>query len=129
MSQSLAHLTCLVRDYDEAIAYFAETLKFDILEDTPLGDGKRWVLVRPRGGIGASLLLAKAATPEQEAFIGKQGGGRVFLFMHTNNFWLEYNDLRSRGVEFLEEPRTETYGTVVVFKDLYGNKWDLLQPK
>lgn len=129
MSQSLAHLTYLVRDYDEAIAYFAEALKFDILEDTPLGDGKRWVLVRPRGGIGASLLLAKAATPEQEAFIGKQGGGRVFLFMHTDNFWLEYNDLRSRGVEFLEEPRTETYGTVVVFKDLYGNKWDLLQPK
>lgn len=129
MSQSLAHLTYLVRDYDEAIAYFAEALKFDILEDTPLGDGKRWVLVRPRGGIGASLLLAKAATPEQEAFIGKQGGGRVFLFMHTDNFWLEYNDLRSRGVEFLEEPRTETYGTVVVFKDLYGNKWDLIQPK
>ncbi len=129
MSQSLAHLTYLVRDYDEAIAYFAEALKFDILEDTPLGDGKRWVLVRPRGGIGASLLLAKAATPEQEAFIGKQGGGRVFLFMHTDNFWLEYNDLRSRGVEFLEEPRAETYGTVVVFKDLYGNKWDLIQPK
>lgn len=129
MSQSLAHLTYLVRDYDEAIAYFAERLKFDILEDTPLGDGKRWVLVRPRGGAGASLLLAKAATPEQEAFIGKQGGGRVFLFMHTDNFWLEYNDLKLRGVEFLEEPRTETYGTVVVFKDLYGNKWDLLQPK
>ncbi len=129
MPRSLAHITFLVREYDEAIAYFAETLKFDILEDIPLGDGKRWVIVRPRGGTGTSLLLAKAATPEQEEAIGKQGGGRVFLFLRTDNFWLEYNDLRSRGVEFLEEPRTETYGTVVVFKDPYGNKWDLLQPK
>jgi catechol 2,3-dioxygenase-like lactoylglutathione lyase family enzyme len=129
MNRSIAHLTYLVRDYDEAIAYFVEKLHCDILEDTPLGDGKRWVIVRPRGEDGASLLLAKAATPEQESAVGNQGGGRVFLFLHTDNFWLDYNEMKSRGVEFMEEPRTETYGTVVVFKDLYGNKWDLLQPK
>jgi lactoylglutathione lyase len=129
MNQMIAHVTYLVREYDEAIAFFADKLCFDILEDTPQGDGKRWVLVRPRGHTGASLLLAKAVTPEQINAIGNQTGGRVFLFLHTDDFWFDYNEMKSRGVEFLEEPRTETYGTVVVFKDLYGNKWDLLQPK
>ncbi|HRQ22161.1 MAG TPA: VOC family protein [Anaerolineales bacterium] len=129
MSQIIAHVTYLVRDYDEALAYFVEKLHFDILEDVPQGDGKRWVIVRPRGGEGMSLLLAKAVTPEQEGAVGNQSGGRVFLFLHTDNFWLDYNEMQSRGVEFMEEPRTETYGTVAVFRDLYGNKWDLLQPK
>jgi len=129
MSQIIAHVTYLVRDYDEALAYFVEKLHFDILEDVPKGDGKRWVIVRPRGGEGMSLLLAKAATPEQEGAVGNQSGGRVFLFLHTDNFWLDYNEMQSRGVEFMEEPRTETYGTVAVFRDLYGNKWDLLQAK
>lgn len=129
MNQMIAHMTYLVRNYDEAIAFFADQLRFDILEDTPQGDGKRWVLVRPRGTEGTSLLLAKAITPEQIKAIGNQTGGRVFLFLHTDDFWFDYNEMKSRGVEFMEEPRTETYGTVVVFKDLYGNKWDLLQPK
>lgn len=129
MNQLIAHVTYLVRDYDEAIAFFADKLQFDLLEDIPQGDGKRWVLVRPRGTGGTSLLLAKAVTPEQENAMGNQTGGRVFLFLHTDDFWFDYNEIKSRGVEFLEEPRTETYGTVAVFKDLYGNKWDLLQVK
>jgi catechol 2,3-dioxygenase-like lactoylglutathione lyase family enzyme len=129
MNQIIAHVTYLVRDYDEAIAFFADKLRFDILEDTPQGGGKRWVLVRPHGAKETSLLLAKAVTPEQINAIGNQTGGRVSLFLHTNDFWFDYNEMKSRGVEFMEEPRTETYGTVAVFKDLYGNKWDLLQPK
>jgi catechol 2,3-dioxygenase-like lactoylglutathione lyase family enzyme len=129
MNRSITHITYLVRDYDEAIAFFMDKLRFDILEDIPQGDGKRWVLVRPHGANGTSLLLAKAVTPEQENAIGNQTGGRVFLFIHTDDFWFDHNDMKSRGVEFMEEPRTETYGTVAVFKDLYGNKWDLLQVK
>ncbi len=129
MKQLIAHVTYLVREYDEAIAFFAEKLLFDILEDIPQEEGKRWVLVRPHGTDGTSLLLAKAATPQQDEFIGNQTGGRVFLFLHTDNFWFDYNEIRSRGVDFIEEPRTETYGTVAVFRDLYGNKWDLLQVK
>jgi lactoylglutathione lyase len=128
MSRAIAHLSFLVRDYDEAIAFFTESLGFDLIEDTPLGDGKRWVLVAPPGASGAALLLAKAATPEQELRIGDQTGGRVFLFLRTDDFWREYEAMRARGVRFVEEPRRESYGTVVVFLDLYGNKWDLVQP-
>ena len=124
----IAHLTYLVRDYDEAIQYFLNTLQFELVEDTRLDETKRWVLVRPRGGT-TSLLLAQAASPEQAAAIGNQSGGRVFLFLHSDDFWRDYNLMRSLNVEFMEDPREEVYGTVAVFKDLYGNKWDLLQPK
>ncbi|MBN8582898.1 MAG: VOC family protein [Anaerolineae bacterium] len=124
----ITHLTYLVRDYDEAIQYFLNTLQFELVEDTRLDETKRWVLVRPRGGT-TSLLLAQAASPEQAAAIGNQSGGRVFLFLHSDDFWRDYNLMRSLKVEFMEDPREEVYGTVAVFKDLYGNKWDLLQPK
>jgi catechol 2,3-dioxygenase-like lactoylglutathione lyase family enzyme len=127
MIQSISHLTLLVRDYDEAIAFFTGALGFALLEDTTQGDGKRWVLVAPSGG-EMSLLLAKAATPEQITMIGHQGGGRVFLFLHTDDFQRDYAAMRSRGVKFNEAPRGETYGTVAVFEDLCGNKWDLIQP-
>lgn len=126
MKNSLAHISYLVRDYDEAIEFFTKILQFDLVEDTPQ-DGKRWVLVRPRGG-ETSLLLAKADSPEQSAAVGNQTGGRVFLFLHTDDFQRDYSDMKAHGVAFLEEPRHEVYGTVAVFKDLYGNKWDLLEP-
>ncbi|HAX70872.1 MAG TPA: glyoxalase [Anaerolineae bacterium] len=129
MKQSLAHITYLVRDYDEAIEFFIGKLQFDLIEDTPLSETKRWVLVRPRGGSSSALLLAQADSPEQAQAIGNQTGGRVFLFLHTDDFWRDYNAMRSRGVQFMEEPREEEYGTVAVFIDFYGNKWDLLQPK
>lgn len=128
MNQTLALLSYVVRDYDEAILFFSNALQFELIEDKPQGD-KRWVVVRPRGETGASLLLAQADTPEQIAAIGNQTGGRVFLFLHTDNFQRDYDHMRKHGVEFMEEPRHEIYGTVAVFKDLYGNKWDLLQPK
>jgi len=129
MNRSINSVTYLVREYDEAIDFFTTKMQFELVADTPLGEGKRWVLVRPHAGDGASLLLAKAATPEQDKFIGNQTGGRVFLFLHTDNFERDYNFMRLHGVEFLEEPRHEEYGTVAVFKDLYGNKWDLLEMK
>ena len=129
MKQSLNSVTYLVREYDEAIEFFTTKLQFDLIVDTELNDDKRWVLVRPHGENGTSLLLAKAATPEQEKFIGNQTGGRVFLFLHTDNFERDYKSMRLQGVEFLEKPRHEEYGTVAVFKDLYGNKWDLLEMK
>jgi catechol 2,3-dioxygenase-like lactoylglutathione lyase family enzyme len=119
----------VVRDYDEALAFFTKALCFEILEDTSLGGGKRWVLVAPRGSGGASLLLAQAATPEQTSRIGNQTGGRVFLFLHTDDFWSDYRAMKERGVKFREAPREEAYGTVAVFEDLYGNKWDLLHLK
>lgn len=127
MTQSLALISCVVRDYDEAIAFFTDVMQFELVEDTPQ-DNKRWVVVRPRGGNGASLLLAKAVTPEQESAIGNQTSGRVFLFLHTDDFWRDYEFMRMQGVHFIESPRNETYGTVAVFEDLYGNKWDLVQP-
>jgi len=127
MAHSIASLTLVVRDYDEAIAFFTDALRFTLVEDTPLGGGKRWVVVAPAASTGASLLLAKAATPEQLSHVGNQTGGRVFLFLHTDDFWDDYNTMRSRGVRFVEEPRHEPYGLVVVFLDLYGNKWDLVQ--
>jgi catechol 2,3-dioxygenase-like lactoylglutathione lyase family enzyme len=127
MPSLIGHVALLVREYDEAIAYFTDKLGFELLEDTPLGDGKRWVLVTPPGANGTSLLLAKAATPEQVALIGGQAGGRVFLFLHTDDFWRDFRAMQSRGVAFKESPRAEPYGTVAVFEDLYGNKWDLIQ--
>lgn len=129
MAQSLALISIVVRDYDEAIAYYTTALGFDLVEDEARERGKRWVVVRPQGGRGASLLLARAATEEQTRSVGNQTGGRVFLFLHTDDFWRDYSAMRSRGVRFTEEPREESYGTVVVFQDLYGNKWDLIQPK
>jgi catechol 2,3-dioxygenase-like lactoylglutathione lyase family enzyme len=128
MAQTLSHVTLLVRDYDEAISFFTQALGFQLIEDTPQDEGKRWVLVAPAGSHGSSLLLAQASTPEQTARIGDQTGGRVFLFLHTDEFGRDYRDMKARGVKFLETPREESYGTVVVFEDLYGNKWDLLEP-
>jgi catechol 2,3-dioxygenase-like lactoylglutathione lyase family enzyme len=129
MGQAIAHVAIVVRDYDEAIAYYTNALGFDLVEDTSLGAGKRWVLVRPPGSDGTCLLLARAASPEQESRIGNQTGGRVFLFLHTDDFWRDYNAMKTRGVKFVQEPREEEYGTVVVFVDLFGNKWDLVERK
>lgn len=128
MIQSIAHVTLVVRDYDEAIAYFTGVLGFELMEDSERGGGRRWVRVRPAGSLGASLLLARAATPEQAACLGSQAGGRVGFFLHTDDFDRDHRAMLDRGVKFLEEPRHEPYGTVVVFEDLYGNRWDLLQP-
>jgi len=127
-TRSLSQVTLLVRDYDEAIRYFTQALQFTLVEDTPLDGGKRWVRVAPAGGGGTALLLAKAATPDQERAIGNQSGGRVFMFLHTSDFRADYEYLQTRGVQFTEQPRHEPYGTVVVFLDLYGNKWDLVGP-
>lgn len=129
MTKSIPLLTYVVRDYDEAIAFLVDALRFTVVEDTPLGDGKRWVVVAPAASRGASLLLGKAATPEQVAHVGNQTGGRVFLFLHTDDFWDDYRHMQAHGVRFAEEPREEPYGRVVVFFDLYGNTWDLVQPR
>jgi lactoylglutathione lyase len=128
MTRKISQLTLVVADYDEAIAFYTQALDFELLEDTVLSDTKRWVRVAPRDG-GCALLLAKAASDEQLASVGNQTGGRVFLFLHTDDFWRDHERLKAHGVEFLEEPRAEEYGLVVVFKDLYGNKWDLIEPK
>ena len=128
MSQSISAVALVVHDYDEAVRFFTDCLGFDVVEDTPLTPGKRWVTVRPPGG-GTSLLLAKAATPAQAARVGDQTGGRVFLLLQTDDFWRDYHDLRGRGVRFAEEPREEGYGTVAVFLDLYDNRWDLIGPR
>ena len=127
MRQTIGSMALVVRDYDEAIAFYTQKLRFSLLEDTDLGGGKRWVRIAPPGATETCLLLAKGSSPEQQAHIGNQTGGRVFLFLHTDDFWRDYNEMKSRGVAFLEDPRRETYGTVVVFQDLYGNKWDLLE--
>jgi catechol 2,3-dioxygenase-like lactoylglutathione lyase family enzyme len=128
MTQSLAQVTLVVREYDEAIAFFTQQLGFHLLEDTILGDGKRWVVVAPNGSPTLRLLLARASTPDEIRSVGNQTGKRVFLFLLTDNFWDDYRNMQSRGVKFLETPRKESYGTVAVFEDLYGNKWDLLKP-
>jgi catechol 2,3-dioxygenase-like lactoylglutathione lyase family enzyme len=128
MPLSISTVSLVVMDYDEAIHFFTDCLRFTLVEDTPMGSGKRWVIVAPAGGNGASLLLARAATKEQEAHTGNQTGGRVFLFLQTNDFWGDYIYMKEHGVRFIEEPRLENYGQVVVFQDLYGNKWDLIQP-
>ena len=127
MKQSIIHIALVVRDYDEAIAFFCHKLHFTLIEDSyqPEQD-KRWVLVTPPGSTGVNLLLARASTPEQQSFIGKQTGGRVFLFLGTDDFWRDYRDMRSAGIRFVRAPKTTSYGTVAVFEDLYGNRWDLI---
>jgi lactoylglutathione lyase len=129
MKPRIAHVTLLVRDYDEAIAYYTKTLGFQLVEDTPVAEGKRWVLVAPGGESGCGLLLAKAKNAEELGAVGHQAGGRVFLFLHTDDFWRDYRAFTARGVGFCEQPREEPYGTVAVFADLYGNRWDLLELK
>lgn len=128
MKQQLGQLTLLVRDYDEAIKYYTQVLDFELLEDTEMSETKRWVRVSPPGS-SCHLLLAKAANEAQEKQIGYQAGGRVFLFLYTDDFWGDYNKYTSRGVEFVREPTEEAYGTVSVFEDIYGNLWDLIEPK
>lgn len=130
MKQALIHVALVVKDYDEAIQFYTETLDFELIEDTyqPEQD-KRWVVVAPPGGSGATVLLARASKPEQEPFVGNQTGGRVFLFLRTDDFWRDYEKYRQRGVEFIRDPSEADYGTVAVFKDLYGNQWDLLELK
>ena len=142
VQQHIGSIALVVKDYDDAIEFYTQKLNFELVEDTDLGDDKRWVLISPPNSNGANsnetnsngtnssrtnLLLAKATTPEQISAIGNQTGGRVFLFLHTNDFWRDYNLMLSKGVTFNEEPRVEPYGTVVVFEDLYGTQWDLLQ--
>ncbi len=124
--RSITHVAVVVRDYDEAIEYYTRALGFVLLEDSPRERGKRWVVVAPPGG-GTALLLARAATPEQEGRIGDQTGGRVFLFLETDDFARDHAAMRAQGVTFVEEPRHEPYGTVAVFRDVYGNRWDLVQ--
>ena len=126
MKQTIGHVALVVRDYDEAIEFFTQKLRFRLIEDIAQ-EGKRWVLVAPPNSVGTSLLLAQASTPEQESRIGNQTGGRVFLFLHTDDFARDYAEMKERGVKFLEALREEAYGTVAVFEDLYGNKWDLLE--
>ena len=128
MKQSIVHIALVVRDYDEAIDFYTNKLHFTLVEDTyqPAQD-KRWVVVAPPGSTGTTLLLARASTPEQEAFIGNQSGGRVFLFLNSDDFWRDYNEMVALGIKFVREPKVEDYGTVAVFEDLYGNLWDLLQ--
>jgi catechol 2,3-dioxygenase-like lactoylglutathione lyase family enzyme len=128
MKQSIVHVALVVKDYDEAIAFYTEKLHFTLVEDTyqPEQD-KRWVVVSPPGSVGTTLLLARASKPEQEPFVGNQTGGRVFLFLNTDNFWRNYNEMVSKGIKFVRTPKKEVYGLVAVFEDLYGNLWDLLQ--
>lgn len=129
MRQNLNAIALLVKDYDEAIEYFTRILCFQLIEDTQLTPDKRWVVVAPPGsGNGSKILLAKAANERQLSAVGNQCGGRVFLFLHTDDFERDYQRMKKAGVEFLEEPREEVYGRVVVFQDLYGNRWDLIEP-
>lgn len=128
MRQSIAHIAVVVRDYDEAIEFYTKTLGFELVEDTYQAEqDKRWVVVRPSGSDGASILLAKASKPQQINAIGNQTGGRVFLFLATDDFWRDYKSYRQKGVKFVREPADQDYGTVAVFEDLYGNLWDLIQ--
>jgi len=128
MKHSIAHVALVVRDYDEAIAFYTQKLGFTLVEDTyqPEQD-KRWVVVAPAASNGATLLLARASTPEQAQFIGNQAGGRVFLFLSTDDFWRDYNRMTAAGVRFVRPPNVAAYGTVAVFEDLYGNRWDLIE--
>ncbi|RSD30039.1 VOC family protein [Vibrio pectenicida] len=128
MKQSIIHIALVVDDYDDAIDFYINKLKFELIEDSYQPEqNKRWVVVAPPNSSGTTLLLAKASKPEQRNFIGNQSGGRVFLFLNTDNFWRDYERMVSIGIEFIREPQQQDYGTVAVFKDLYGNLWDLLQ--
>jgi catechol 2,3-dioxygenase-like lactoylglutathione lyase family enzyme len=130
MIQSIVHIALVVKDYDEAIEFYTKKLNFTLVEDTyQLEQDKRWVVVSPPGSVGTTLLLARASKAEQEPFVGNQSGGRVFLFLNTDDFWRDYNEMVSRGIEFVREPQDQSYGMVAVFKDLYGNLWDLLELK
>jgi catechol 2,3-dioxygenase-like lactoylglutathione lyase family enzyme len=127
--QKLVYVALVVREYDEALSFYLNVLNFRLVEDTRISETKRWVLIAPHGSQGTCLLLARAANSEQESRVGNQTGGRVFLFLYTDDFWRDYNDFTARGVKFIRPPVQEEYGTVAVFEDLYGNKWDLLQLK
>lgn len=129
MNQRLGYISVLVPDYDAGIAFYTGKMGFNLLEDTDLGSGKRWVLVQPSGNAGTALVLAQAVTEKEKAMIGQQGAGRVWLFLHTDDFYRDYHRYREQGITFLEEPREESYATVAVFQDKFGNKWDLLEPK
>lgn len=128
MKQALVHIALVVRDYDEAINFYVNKLKFELVEDTyqPEQD-KRWVVVAPPGSKGAAILLARASKPDQHDFVGNQAGGRVFLFLNTDDFWRDYHNMVAQGIVFIREPQQQDYGLVAVFRDLYGNQWDLLQ--
>jgi catechol 2,3-dioxygenase-like lactoylglutathione lyase family enzyme len=128
MKQHLAHISILVRDYDEAIRFYTQKMGFVLIEDTRLSESKRWVMVAPAASKGCCLLLAKAANEQQEKNIGNQTGGRVFLFLHTDDFWRDYIQYQKNNIRFIREPIKEEYGTVAVFEDLYGNLWDLVEP-
>ena len=130
MKQSLAHIALVVKDYDEAIAFYTQKLSFELLEDLYIPEqDKRWVLISPPNSKGAAILLARASNEKQETFIGEQSGGRVFLFLSTDDFWRDYEQMLANGIKFIREPVDQPYGTVAVFEDLYGNLWDLIQYK
>lgn len=129
MKQRIAHIALVVDDYDEAIRFYTEKLNFVLVEDTTLSQTKRWVLLAPQGSAGCGLLLAKATTGEQKSRVGNQTGGRVFLFLHTDDFWRDYHRMVANHIHFVRLPAEEAYGTVAVFSDLYGNLWDLVEPK
>ncbi|PHS40543.1 MAG: hypothetical protein COA91_03915 [Robiginitomaculum sp.] len=128
MKQSIVHIALVVREYDEAIEFYTNKLHFTLIEDSYQAEqDKRWVVVAPPGSNGTTILLARASKPEQEKFIGDQAGGRVFLFLNSDDFWRDYNDMCAKGIKFVREPKEQDYGMVAVFEDLYGNRWDLLQ--
>ncbi len=127
MKQHIAHIALVIDDYDEAIRFYTEKLNFDLIEDTVLSETKRWVLVRPKGAAECCLLLAKAVGDEQKSRAGNQSGGRVFLFLYSDDFWRDYHQMLENGINFVREPKVEEYGIVAVFEDLYGNLWDLLE--
>lgn len=129
MNQRLTQIAIVVKDYDEAIKFYTKKLNFTLIEDTVLSETKRWVVVQPKGSGGCNLLLAKAANEEQQSRIGNQTGGRVFLFLYTDDFWRDYNNMLANNIEFVRPPAEEEYGTVAVFKDIYGNLWDFIEPK
>jgi catechol 2,3-dioxygenase-like lactoylglutathione lyase family enzyme len=129
MKQHLVHIALVVNDYDEAIQFYTKKLNFRLVEDSVLSETKRWVLIAPPGSDGCKLLLAKASNTEQQSKVGNQTGGRVFLFLHTDDFWRDYKSMLEKGISFVREPIEEPYGTVAVFRDLYGNLWDLIEPK
>jgi len=129
MKQHIAHISLVVEDYDDAINFYTQKIGFELIEDTKLSEEKRWVLVKPKGATETAILLAKAANTEQKSRIGNQTGGRVFMFLYSDNFWRDYHLMVEKGVKFVREPKEEVYATVAVFADLYGNQWDLLEPK